>query len=437
MKIVAAALALALAAPAFAQTSPAVTYVHAGQLLDRPGQSPRENSTVIIRDGKVAEVRDGFVTPEGGAVLVDLKDKFVLPGLIDMHVHITTDDNLARARMEASGRDVEDFMMLGVSNARKTLEAGFTTIRDLGGDGRTTTSLRDAINAGVVPGPTIIPAGTMISVTGGHGGVNGFNRSFTKVLVEERASMCDGADDCARAVRSQISLGAEVVKFAATGGVRSNVAGGLGRQMTDAEMASVINTAHSFGRKVTAHSHGKSGTDAALRAGVDSIEHGSFIDDETVRLFKQRGAALVPTAVAPIAALAQARGGQAAGPQLAKAEEAAASHAASFARAVRGGVRILFGTDSGVAPHGDNAKEFALMVKAGMSPTAAIKAATVDAAAELDRPIGSIAPGKDADLIAVAGSPLEDVTRLERVEFVMRQGHVHKLAGKRQAFPTE
>ena len=202
-------------------------------------------------------------------------------------------------------------------------------------------------------------------------------------------------------------------------------------------MKSVVDTAHSFGRKVTAHAHGKEGIDAALRAGVDSIEHGSFIDDETVKLFKASNAALVPTAVAPIAALAQARRGDAPAPQLAKAEEAAAAHANSIARAVKGNVRILFGTDSGVAPHGDNAKEFALMVKAGMTPAQAIKAATSDNAAELDRPIGAILPGREADIIAVGSDPLADVTALEKVDFVMRRGVVHKLDGKRQAFPPE
>lgn len=238
-------------------------------------------------------------------------------------------------------------------------------------------------------------------------------------------------------MRAQVSLGAEVIKFAATGGVRSNVAGGLGKQMSDAEMKAIVDTGHSFGRKVTAHAHGKEGIDAALRAGVDSIEHGSFIDDETVKLFKANNAGLVPTAVAPIAALAQAQRGDAPGPQLAKAEEAIAAHAVSIARAVKGGVRILFGTDSGVAPHGDNAKEFALMIKAGMTPAQAIKSATSDNAAELDRPIGAILPGRDADIIAVAGDPMADVTALEKVDFVMRRGVVHKLEGKRQPFPPE
>ena len=433
MRIILTAALLLAATPLAAQT----TYIHAGRLLADPAQAPRGPSTIIIRDGKVAEVRDGFAVPEGGARVIDLKTQFVLPGLIDMHVHISSDDNLLRSRLEGSGRDVEDVFVITQGNARKTLEAGFTTIRDLGGDGRTTTTLRDAITNGVIVGPTVIPAGTMVSVTGGHGGVNGLNRTLTYAVAAERTNVCDGPDGCASAVRSQISLGAEVIKFAATGGVRSNVAGGLGKQMTDAEMKAIVDTGHSFGRKVTAHAHGKEGIDAALRAGVDSIEHGSFIDDETVKLFKAANAALVPTAVAPIAALAQARRGDAPGPQLAKAEEAAAAHAASFARAVKGGVRILFGTDSGVAPHGDNAKEFALMIKAGMTPAQAIKAATSDNAAELDRPIGAILPGRDADIIAVAGDPLADVAALETVGFVMRRGVVHKLDGKRQPFPPE
>jgi imidazolonepropionase-like amidohydrolase len=426
-----------LAATPLAAQRTDTTYIHAGQLLDQPGKSPRGASTIIVRDGKIAEIRDGYVPAENNAHVVNLKSQFVLPGLIDMHVHISSDDNLLRSRLESAQRDVEDIFVIAQDNARRTLEAGFTTIRDLGGDGRTTSSLRDAINNGVISGPTIIPAGSMISVTGGHGGVNGLNRAYTKALVAERSNMCDGSDQCASAVRAQISVGAEVIKFAATGGVRSNVAGGLGKQMTDAEMKSIVDTAHSFGRKVTAHAHGKEGIDAALRAGVDSIEHGSFIDDETAKLFKAEGAALVPTAVAPIAALAQARRGDAPAPQLVKAEEASQSHANSFARAVKAGVRILFGTDSGVAPHGENAKEFALMIKAGMTPMQAIKAATIDNAEELERPIGAILPGRDADIIAVNGNPLADVTFLETVDFVMRRGVVHKLGGKRQAFPPE
>jgi imidazolonepropionase-like amidohydrolase len=276
MKRAILAATLLLASTPLAAQSGSTTYIHAGRLLDQPGQAPRGASTIIVRDGKVAEVRDGFIVPEAEARLLDLKTQFVLPGLIDMHVHISSDDNLLRSRLEGPSRDVEDVFVIAQNNARLTLEAGFTTVRDLGGEGRATATLRDAINNGVIVGPTIIPAGTMVSVTGGHGGVNGLNRTFTHAVAAERTNICDGPDSCASAVRAQISIGAEVIKFAATGGVRSNVAGGLGKQMTDAEMKSIVDTGHSFGRKVTAHAHGKEGIDAALRAGVDSIEHGQF-----------------------------------------------------------------------------------------------------------------------------------------------------------------
>jgi imidazolonepropionase-like amidohydrolase len=230
-----------------------------------------------------------------------------------------------------------------------------------------------------------------------------------------------------------------VIKFAATGGVNSNVAGGLARQMFEDEMKAIVDTARTFGRKATAHAHGKDGIDAALRAGVDSIEHGSFIDDETVALFKQRGAYLVPTMLAPVASLAQARRGDRPPASLAKAEEAAAAARTSHQRAFKAGVKVAFGTDSGVPPHGINAQEFKLMVDAGMAPMAAIQTATVNAADLLGRSasLGTIEPGKDADIIAVAGDPVADVTRLERVDFVMRRGTVHKQAGQRQAFPAQ
>ena len=318
-----------------------------------------------------------------------------------------------------------------------TLEIGFTTVRDLGGVARGVATLRDFINAGELPGPTIVPAGRMISVSSGHGDVNGLNRQSTRAGEEEADNVCNGADECREAVRKQIRQGADVIKFAATGGVGSDVAGGLARQMFEDEMRAVIETAKSFGRKTAAHAHGKDGIDTALRAGVDSIDHGSFIDDQTIALFKERGAFLVPTMMAPIAALDQARRGDRPPASLAKAEEAAAAMLESHKRAIRAGVKIAFGTDTGVSKHGINAQEFKLMVDAGMTPMAAIHAATVNAAELLGRPtsIGTIEKGKDADIIAVSGSPLDDVTRLEKVDFVMRRGVVHKLAGERQVFP--
>lgn len=416
-----------------------IVYVLAGHVLDRPGQPMRGPTTIIIRDDKVSELRDGYQPAEAGATVIDLKDRYVLPGLIDMHVHLWgIGGDPLKARLEALTRDRFDDMVEATRNARADLEAGFTTVRDLGGDPRGIRALRDAIEAGSIAGPTIINAGEMISVTGGHGDQgNGLAEEFADAVHATEINLCDGADDCRRAVRAQIGLGALAIKFGATGGVLSNVAGGLGRQMTPEEMKAIIDTAHSFGRKVAAHSHAAEGTKAALDAGVDSIEHGSFLDDEAIRLFKAKGAYLVPTMLAPIAALAQARGGQLPPATIPKAEAAAAAMLDSHRRAIAAGVKIAFGTDTGVSKHGDNAQEFALMVNAGMTPMAAIKAATVNAADLLGRSdqLGTLEPGKFADLIAVKADPTADVRVLERVDFVMRHGVAEKRDGQRLPFP--
>jgi imidazolonepropionase-like amidohydrolase len=435
-----AACAFLAASSAIAQTPPEpAVYIHAGALLDRPGEKPRGPATIIVRSGRIEAVRDGLVAPEAGARLVDLSRQFVLPGLIDMHVHIFNDDDKMRARLEQNNRDIEDTLLIGVDNARRTLEAGFTTIRDLGSEVRSVTALRDAIANGVVPGPTIVAAGRAISITSGHGDPsNNTNRDITEALRSHATNLCNGADDCRRAVRDQISQGADVIKFAATGGVNSNIAGGLNQQMYPDEMKAIVDTAHMFGRKVAAHAHGQNGIKAALEAGVDSIEHGTYTDAETNALFKKTGAWLVPTMIAPHAALAQARAGARSKATLAKAEEAAAIHAKNISAAIKAGVKIAFGTDTGVSDQGKNAQEFALLVKAGLTPAQAIRAATVDASTLLGRSdrLGTIEPGKDADIIAVTLSPLDDVTELERVRFVMKRGVVHQVDGVRQAFPS-
>jgi len=432
--IVAAVTAALLAGTSMAQGAPPAdkpaTYIQAGALLDRPGEAPKGNSTIVVRDGKVAQVLPGFVAPPAGARLVDLRDRFVLPGLVDMHVHLWgVGGDPMRERLNALTTDDADDMMQAVVNAKTTLDAGFTTVRDLGGNPRGIRALRDAVARGDVEGPTIVNAGRMVSVTGGHGdGTNGLAEEWADAVHQHQINTCDGPDDCRRAVRAQVGMGAQVIKFAATGGVLSNVAGGLGRAMTPEEMSAIVTTAHALGRKVAAHSHAAEGAKAALEAGVDSIEHGTFIDDETVKLFKAKGAYLVPTMIAPVTALAQARGGQLPPATIPKAEAAAAAAAESHARAIRAGVKIAFGTDTGVSKHGDNAKEFALMVRAGMTPAQAIRAATVSAADLLGRSaeLGTLEPGHAADLIAVTGSPLDDVTRLERVDFVMHRGVVAK-----------
>ena len=429
-----AAAALCFATPATAQqAAEPVIVIHAGTLLAEPGKTPMRNASVVVRGGKIAEVRSGFVDVPGARTL-DLRTSTVMPGLIDSHVHLTGMDDRLQSRLQAPFRDYEDEAYTGVFNARKTLLAGFTTVRDLGAEPRTILSLRDAINAGQFAGPTILAAGAGVAVTGGHGDVNGLNRDLEGVYKPRATHVCDGPADCRRAVREQVSEGADVIKFKSTGGVLSNVPGGLGQQMMDDEIRAVVETSRSFGRKVAVHAHGVDGINAALRAGVDSIEHGTFTNDETFRLYKRTGTYYVPTLLAPAAALADGQRGALTPAQHDKARQAAGNAVKSFGRAVREGVKIAFGTDSGVSKHGDNAQEFALMVDAGMAPAAAIRSATVDAAELLGRSaqIGTIAPGKDADIVAVEGDPLANIRLLENVGFVMKQGRVHKLGGTRQ-----
>ena len=297
-------------APAAAKPAPKVSYIHAGSLLARPGERARGNSTIVVRDGKIAEIRDGFAAPEAGAALIDLKDQTVLPGLIDMHVHFYSSGYPLKERLDASGKDLEDQFVDAMGQAKRTLDAGFTTVRDLGGEPRGIRALRDGIERGEIAGPTIVNAGRMISVTAGHGDANGLRRELAHVEREQSPELCNGPDDCRRATREQIFTGAEVIKFAASGGVGSNIAGGLEAQMTLEEMKAIVDTAHAFGRKATAHAHGKSGIDTAIRAGVDSIEHGSYIDDETIALFKARGVYLVPTMHAFESVIRQGRAGE-------------------------------------------------------------------------------------------------------------------------------
>jgi imidazolonepropionase-like amidohydrolase len=440
--LLAATAALALAAPAGAQgAAPAaqaqpepVTVIHAGTLLSVPGSASRRNASIVVRGRRIAEVRDGFVDLPGARV-VDLRNATVMPGLIDMHVHMRGLDDRMQARLQANLRDYEDEAFTAQVNARRTLLAGFTTVRDLGNNPRLIFSLRDAIDGGMFAGPSIVAAGQGLSVSGGHSDPrNGLNRNLYAIEAEQVINTCNGPADCRRAVRDQISLGAEVIKIAATGGVLSNVAGGLNQQMLPDEMAAIVETARSFDRRVAAHAHGVDGVNAALRAGVNSIEHGTFTNEETFRLYRQTGAYYVPTLLAPAAAVADGERGALTPAQFDKARQAAGNAEKSFARAIRENVNIAFGTDSGVSRHGDNAQEFALMVRAGMTPVAAIRSATVNAATllgRLDR-IGTIEPGKDADIIAVAGDPTQNVRLLENVGFVMKHGRVHKLNGERQ-----
>ena len=440
--LLAAVAAAALAMPADAQITPApsrtqtepVTVIHAGTLIAVPGEAPRRNASVVVQGRRILEVRVGFVDVAGARV-VDLRSGTVMPGFIDMHVHLTGLDDRLQARLLETSRNTEDEAYTAMSNARKTLMAGFTTVRDLGGDAPAVRALRDAINAGQFGGPSVVMAARMVSVSGGHGdGRNGSNRDMAEIAHRDGGNLCNGPEDCRRATREQIGAGAEVIKFAATGGVLSNVAGGLAQQMMEDEMRSVVTTAHMFGRKVAAHAHGVDGINAALRAGVDSIEHGTFTDDQTFRLYRQTGAYYVPTLLAPAAAYRDGERGALTAAQFEKAGAARGNAEKTFARAIREGVKIAFGTDSAVSPHGQNAQEFALMVRNGMQPMAAIKAATVNAADLLGRSgqVGTIEAGKDADIVADEGDPLGNIRLLENVGLVMKWGRVFKLGGQRQ-----
>lgn len=422
-----AALAL-LAGSSFAQeqAQPQVTsIVHAGRLLAdaSTGRVLSEQSILIGADGNILSIEPGYVTREG-ATVIDQRNRFVLAGLIDSHVHLTSELGPNQVIEEVT-LTASDAALRGAENARTTLNAGFTTVADLGANNDSIFALRRAIAERRVPGPRIIASGSSVTPDGGHGDANGFAPDIINVL--RSPSACSGADACRRAVRRQIQAGADVIKITATGGVLSNTAAGVEQQFSDAELQAIVEAAHAMGRRVTAHAHGAGGINAALRAGVDSIEHGSYTDQASLRLFRQHNAYLVPTILAGVTVeeLA-AQGGVLTPNQAAKAREVGTRMRQSIQNARRAGVRVAFGTDSGVSRHGINAREFQFLVEGGYTPMQAIAIATVNAAdhLQLNGVAGRIAPGYSADIIAVDGDPTQDVETLMHVHFVMARGTV-------------
>lgn len=409
-------------------TQPNTTFVEAGRLLADPANGVvQRDKTLVIRGNQVVDVRDGFVGDASQGKVVDLRQAFVLPGLIDSHVHLTSQQN-PNARLEEVTLSDADQAMVGARYARRTLMAGFTTVADLGASNQAIFALRNAVRNGDVPGPRIIAAGSSVSIHGGHGDINGYREDVMHLLSSE--SICSGPEDCMRAVRTQVRAGADIIKITATGGVLSNTAAGLNQQFSDDELSAIVGSAHRMGRQVTAHAHGVDGINAFLRAGGDSIEHGTYLDDQSIRLFKSNGAWLIPTLLAGdfVARIASGPDNFFTPAQTAKALEAGPKMLDMARRAHEGGVKIAFGTDSGVSAHGDNAQEFALLVRAGLSPLEAIQAATVGAAEHLRiaNEAGKIAVGMPADIVAVSGDPLSDVTELERMKFVMKSGVVYR-----------
>lgn len=421
-----AGLAL-LAGSSFAQSQEqrVASIIHAGRLLADAsnGRVLTEQSILVGADGNIIAIEPGYVTREG-ATVIDQRNRFVLAGLIDSHVHLTSELGPNQILEEVT-LTAADGALRGAQNARTTLMAGFTTVADLGANNDSIFALRRAIAERRIPGPRIIASGSAVTPDGGHADANGFAPDVLNVL--RSPSACSGADACRRAVRRQIQAGADIIKITATGGVLSNTAAGVEQQFSDAELQAIVEAAHAMGRRVTAHAHGAGGINAALRAGVDSIEHGSYTDQTSLRLFRQHNAYLVPTILAGVTVEELAdQGGVLTPNQAAKAREVGTRMRASIQNARRSGVRVAFGTDSGVSRHGINAREFQFLVEGGYTPTQAIAIATVNAAdhLQLNNVAGRIAPGYSADIIAVDGDPTQDVTMLMSVPFVMARGDV-------------
>jgi len=409
------------------------TLIYAGKVLVGTEQDVKEQQTLVIEDSKIAAIKAGYLSKQqlnlSDADIIDLKNQMVLPGLIDMHVHVTFERDAKRNPHQWTTEYEADYALRSLKYLQRTVDAGFTSVRDLGSSYQVIFPLKRAVERGDIVGPRIFAAGDMITPTGGHGDMHGYRRDITKATEGGGLGVCDGADDCTRAVRDVIKSGADVIKITATGGVLSNTAAGVNQQFTDEELNAIVNTAHHLGRKVTAHAHGTEGIKAALRAGVDSIEHGSFLDKDTVKLFKKQNAYLVPTLLAGATVKEEVLNN----PNMPKAiadkvEVVAPKMEASFKLALKNNVKIAFGTDSGVSRHGDNAKEFELLVKYGMTPKQAIKSATVEAAKLLGQSesLGDLSVGKQADIISVNMNVLDNINELSQVQFVMKGGKVLK-----------
>ena len=428
MRKLVGSLALSFCTSLCAQVGDQWKIIHAGALLVDAREAVQTEQSVLVRNNVIVDIRDGYVSPgdvtgSANARVIDLSNQFVLPGLIDSHTHILSqqEPNPREVRVTRSN---EMSTLMGYEFGMRTLRAGFTTIRNVGGARNAIFALRDAINQGIVMGPRIRAAGQGITPTGGHGDGGGFRDD---IFPHPHTGVCDGVAECRKAVRTQVKYGADHIKYVATGGVLSQTATGTEQQFTDEEQIALVQAAHAMGRKVAAHAHGKAGMMAALRAGVDSIEHGSYLDAEVAELFVQTGAYLVPTLIAghTVERIATEQPDFFVPAVRQKALEVGPIMRNALRIAHERGVKIAYGTDAGVNDHGTNAYEAVLMNEAGMPAREILIAATVNAAdlMSLTDVTGTIEAGKDADIIAVSSSPLEDLATLLQPTFVMARGN--------------
>ena len=404
------------------------TYIYCGKLLDVTNLKVLTERTIVVNKNKIEDVLEGYVKVSNpNDLVIDLKNKTVLPGLIDMHVHIESETSPTRY-LDAFTLNPPDIAFNAINYAEITLMSGFTTVRDLGGSG-VNISLRNAINKGKVKGPRIITAGKSIATTGGHADpTNGFRKDLMGDP-EPVNGVINGTDDAMHAVRQRYKEGSDVIKITATGGVLSNAKNGTNPQFTEDEIRAIVNTAKDYGFKVAAHAHGIEGMKRAIRAGVASIEHGTLMDNETMELMKQYGTYLVPTIIAGKSAADSAKKPGYFPEQVTiKALAIGPKIQEMFARAYKAGVKIAFGTDAGVYKHGNNWLEFVYMTEAGMPIFEALKAATVNAADLLgmSAELGTLEKNKFADIVAYDNSPLENISTLANPAFIMKNGTIYK-----------
>ncbi len=420
-------LSLILSSSALAQ----IKYLHCGHLIDGNSETILAQQTIVVEGKNITDIKAGYVTPPTGAELIDLKDHYVLPGMMDMHIHIEHESNPKRYENKFR-EDPADVALKATQYCERTLMAGFTTVRDLGGTG-VNVSLQKAIARGFIRGPRIYTAEKSLASTGGHADPTNGNRSDLKGDPGPKEGVVNSVEDAKKAVRQRYKNGADVIKITATGGVLSVAKDGSGPQFTVEEIKAVVQTAKDYGMVTAAHAHGKEGMRRAVIAGINSIEHGTYMDEEVMDLMIKHGTYYVPTISAGnfVAEKAKIPGFY---PDVVVPKALAIGPAikATFAKAYKRGVKIAFGTDSGVSYHGENAKEFELMVEGGMPPFKALLSACVSTSDLLgiNKQVGTISKGKWADIIAVKGNPVEDITEMQRVQFVMKEGGVYKMEGQ-------